>query len=360
MPSQKIDVTSRLDMIFLWTHFILVLFTFCTDGTRLKESEPYECITGLQQSEGFWEQSADGELQWNSNHCRSEVPDVTIHRDQKLTVVLLGDSVDRYWFHAACRDHPLSPMYNFTDGCHVFQPEEEDGVLDNGYPVDCLRQCTLPGAHFIFVHLPGVSLDQPFWADVEYNYVERIERALGLLGGLSSTIDVVVAGSLFWDLGRLALIEPPEIFEQYLLPRYILQSYQQNLTSMLQFFERSFPSQQLVFHTTRAARTSCDCDRAAEEALGRSAFTAQLNAIARKVVRKQNWLLLDFAGQLGSLNSDLALTDGHHLQNWFLRYMVEVVMCIAAPQECVAQDYVNNKQLQHTRMKVSLASNVPA
>lgn len=335
-----------------------------------------KCILeGQQSTAGHWEQSSNDSFpDWQDNsNCNyfkyrsTRIPDIlgtttqplaeysdSQNREGVVRILFLGDSVDRNWLQAMCflYDGSVNASYGWrqTPGCSIQEDMEDNKLVPADvdfkdfekrmdYTMNCLTSCVLPGVEIFHVFLLGVSLNEPFWPFyLKGNYVERLGRAMQQ-PGFPTSINMVVASSLFWDISRYTHMNNCQEFGcSTFLPEDFLKEYHKNLTTMLHHFQKTLPLARenfhLVFHTTRAPKLHDD-DRTVNTALGRGVYYNQLNTVARSVVDKNGWLLLDIAYQLAGLHQDFAIPyDDHHPSNIYLAKNAHVFLCLAAPQHC--------------------------
>ncbi len=226
-----------------------------------------------------------------------------------IKVMLVGDSIDRFWFYAAC-SQSKAEIYH-SPACGVTNSSQHHAHAH--YSPDCGRHCVFPdGTEVFFVHILGVALDGPFGYDQEGNYMNRIRFVMDFYGINGTSVSAVIVSSLLWDLVRFERVFP-ELDQQkmVLLPYEILAAYKQNCTSMLQWIA-SMGISTMIFHTTRPT-AQVDCVKTT----CRPGYIAQINDLARQVTSEYGWVLLDFEQQLNALPVTLALRDHHHPQDWF-------------------------------------------
>ena len=247
--------------------------------------------------------------------------DVSKHvASRGIKVMLVGDSIDRFWFYAACSQNKAD-IYH-SQACGVTDSSQH--YAHAHYSPECARNCVFPsGAELFFVHILGVALDQPFGYDQEGNYMQRINFVMEFYGMNGTSVSAVIVSSLFWDLLRLDGLQP-ELQESNvaLLPYETLKIYKQNCTSMLQWIS-ALGFQAIIFHTTRptvevdSVSTTC-----------RPSYIAQINDVARQVTKQLGWTLFDFEEQLNALPVTMALRDHHHPQDWFFIQSTNRIMAV--------------------------------
>lgn len=237
-----------------------------------------------------------------------------------IKVMLVGDSIDRYWFYAAC-SHYNAEIYH-SQACGVTNSSQHH--VHGFYSPECARKCVFPsGTEFYFVHILGVALDGPYGYEEEGNYMQRVNFVMDYHGFSGNSVSTVIVSSLLWDLLRIHGMHP-ELQEKnfILLPSELLADYKRNCTSMLQWIS-SIGFNRKIFHTTRP---TADIDSVRTE--HRFSYIAQLNDVARHVTKELGWTVFDFEHQL-----TLALRDHHHPQDWFYIQSTHRMMAMISNQK---------------------------
>lgn len=287
-----------------------------------------ECFSSAGIASGYWTKENDSfkwkfppgcQIAGTEQDIANHVQDARNPR-KNLSILLLGDSVDRYWLEAICNAGGSQPVE--SKGCHIShrpRSKVDTRAKIDKFPKTCLKKCILPWLDISAVHLLGSALDGPYHSDYEGNYKTRVDSAMQE-EGFPVAVDLVIASSLFWDVSRLMTKNFHLVETGMVLPVNVMKEYEHNLTTMLQYFQSVIPLKNrhnLVFHTTGEPRADCKNENADIEVFGKISYFAQLNAIARSVVKKQAWLLFDFAHQLSGLPKHLTMRDSSHPSDWF-------------------------------------------
>lgn len=257
------------------------------DEKRSKRQQWYSTVhgTGLNMGEhirdlGYWVMGSTGQPPWKYPHCHLNFvflggePFSIVERIEKqqksVTILFIGDSVDRQFFFEAC------------DSLRLTREESAGCLVANStttYTPKCLRICSRPDSIVQLFHISIFGSALEFFRTVnpeeylEGNYEHRLWDAM-LQEGFPKSIDLLILSSAFWELYRWNLLFPSLFHENQLLPEWTLIEYQQNLTRMLQFFQGALPlgdTSNMIFHTTRTPKTHPDGDWILDPTLGRSA-----------------------------------------------------------------------------------------
>ena len=241
--------------------------------------------------------------------------------NQAGTILLIGDSVERFTVEDFCGTAEASMAWTVLDGPIIAASQVDTDLLT----------CTIGQLVLAFMHIPGVHPTGPwFMGDVNASTpLFKATAAINFLSGqLGRNPDLVVLSSNFWDVSRVNTHSSATLQRPF--DAAFIQQWMADAEALFDAVDELVPKAVKVLHTTALpALVDCNGGNHVHKHLGSRMHVTQLNMAMRRLAGRLSWHLIDLEEMLnGFWPPSVYVRDAHHPKPWVLLTVVDMYLAI--------------------------------